>query len=100
MTFRTEFPDFPAADFPALPPGFEDCSWHNDACPSMKNETLALYIFIDYADPAKREMLQETPRFSVLKMDGEGFSEDFETQFDTSDWSDVLAFIASKGGAQ
>ena len=31
-----EFPDFPVADYPTLPEGFADSSWHNDACPSMK----------------------------------------------------------------
>ncbi|TYL70957.1 hypothetical protein [Bradyrhizobium cytisi] len=53
--YRTEFPDFPAADMPTMPRGFEDSSWHNDSCPSFTSEELGLRIWIDYADPAQRE---------------------------------------------
>ena len=101
MTFRTEFPDFPLADYPTLPPGFRDSSWHHDVCPSMRNETLGLLVFIDFTDVTKREFTDDdSPRFSVLKMDGDGCLENSDTILTTDDWAEVLALIASKGGAQ
>ena len=56
-TFQTEFPDYPAADMPALPAlgNFVDTSWHNDICPSITSDELGLQIWIDYPDPAQRE---------------------------------------------
>jgi hypothetical protein len=93
--FRKEFPSFPAADMPAMPEGFADCSWHNDTCPSIKNETLGLLVFIDFVDQDWREM-PGAERFSVLKMDGEGLVEEMDNILDTDDWSDVLALIDSK----
>lgn len=65
MTYQTEFPDFDGATLPEIPAGFEDASWHNNACPSFRNEALSLEIFIDYADPAMREMGPDMVRYSV-----------------------------------
>lgn len=95
MTFREEFPDFPAAEMPAMPDGFDDSSWKNDACPSIKNETLGLLVFVDYVDASLREH-PETPRFVVLKLDAEGCLEDCESLLVTDDWSAVLALIDAK----
>lgn len=67
MTFRTEFPDFPAADWPQLPADWSDASYHNDACPSATHEALGLHLFIDYADRERRE-LRDIPRFSLQLM--------------------------------
>lgn len=72
--YRKEFPDFPEADMPALPEGFEDMSWHNDACPSFQHEAKGLCLWIDYADPAMSEMPEarakgELKRFSLIQMD-------------------------------
>ena len=95
--FSQEFPDFPAADFPALPEGFTDSSWHNDVCPSMKNETLGLFIFVDYADRAKREAIEDgNARFAVLKLDNEGFLDQSPTILTTDVWQDVIELIDSK----
>jgi hypothetical protein len=96
MTFQTEFPDFPAADMPAIPAGFVDSSWCNDACPTIQSEALRLSIFIDYADPAQRELGEDTDRFLVLQLDAEGSYTGDEPLVATNDWSEVLAFIASK----
>ncbi len=96
-TFQTEFPDFPAADFPALPEGFTDSSWHNDACPSIKNETLGLFIFIDYADRAKREAIDNgNARFSVLKLDADGCLDNSPTILTTDVWQDVLDLVGER----
>lgn len=63
-----EFPDFDQATLPTIPAGFEDTSWHNDACPSFQHEGLGLHLFIDYADPELREMASPT-RFRVDQLE-------------------------------
>lgn len=35
MRYQVEFPDFPAADMPAVPEGWTDESWGNEGCPSF-----------------------------------------------------------------
>jgi len=93
MTFRAEFPDFPAADFPALPPTFTDTSWHNDACPSMTSDVYGLTIWIDYADPDQREH-PDTKRFTVGHQEA-GVEIGCES-FDSDDWTEVLTYILKK----
>lgn len=55
MTYKNEFPDH---DYEIiLPEGYEDISWHNDACPSICktiDKDHAIVIYCDYKDPAKR----------------------------------------------
>jgi hypothetical protein len=89
VTFKTEFPDFPEADMPALPEGFSDTSWHNDACPSYSSPSF--HIFIDYADVTQREH-PNTSRFTVSKTDDDEVS----PVLDTDNWSDVLEFIVDE----
>jgi hypothetical protein len=36
MSYRQEFPNFDPATMPEIPTGWEDISWHNDACPSLR----------------------------------------------------------------
>src|SRR5690606_5003177 len=60
--FHMEFPDYPVADMPTLPEGFEDHSWHNDMCPSFEHPGRGIQIWCDYADRELREF-PETPRF-------------------------------------
>lgn len=90
--FRTEFPDFPAADMPVIPETFTDTSWHNDVCPSLISETLKLLVFVDYSDLSKREM-SEGARFTVCDRD-DGDNVPFtDTLLQTDDWSEVLALV-------
>lgn len=91
MTFAREFPDFPAADFPALPPTFSDSSWRNDVCPSLTSEVLKMQIFVDFADRARREF-PEGGRYTVNVIKDEDFT--LETVLDTDDWNEVLALVA------
>jgi hypothetical protein len=72
MTFQIEFPDFPAADMPAMPEGFEDVNWHNDTCPSFHNAAERMTIFVDYVDVEKREFPENEGRFSLVKTDENG----------------------------
>jgi hypothetical protein len=96
VTFQTEFPDFPAADMPAIPAGFEDSSWHNDVCPTIQSSALRLSIFLDYADPAQREFGADTNRFLVLELDADGCYTGEQPLVATDDWSEVLSFIAKR----
>ena len=95
MSFKEEFPDFDPADMPAIPAGFDDVSWHNDMCPSFLNERAGLIIFVDYAEPAKREF-PECPRFSVATWDNGAC----ETTMDSEEWADVLAHVRSALAAE
>lgn len=68
--YRREFPDYGPVDF-AIPQGWDDTSWHNDSCPSWRNESLGLQLFADYADRAKRETPNDK-RFALHYIDREG----------------------------
>lgn len=96
MTYQTEFPDFDPATMPAIPAGFDDVSWHNDACPSFQNEASGLIIFIDYADKSLSE-LPSVPRFSLSEIDPE---EEGDTGIAASDdWSEIQAHILARAFA-
>lgn len=90
MSYRTEFPDFDPATMPAIPAGFEDESWHNDACPSFHHEGLRLTIWVDYADPQHRDSADST-RFALIRTDEERTW--LGELVDSDDWSDILAGI-------
>src|SRR5262245_52019198 len=93
-TFQTEFPDFPAAEMPAIPFGFYDTSWHNDTSPSFTSDQLGLLIWVDYLDPAKREYEGKYHRFSVQSQrNGIECSGPF---LNTDSWDEVLAFVAEQ----
>ncbi|RXG91626.1 hypothetical protein [Bradyrhizobium zhanjiangense] len=87
--YRTEFPDFPAADMPAIPEGFADASWRNDACPSFLSEALGMRIWIDYADPQQRDH-SDGCRFSLVP---DSMDDDITDGIATDDWAAVLAAI-------
>lgn len=65
-TFTTEFPDYPAEDMPALPDGWVDTSWHNDACPSFTKGRVKMHI--DYLSRIMRDT-PGFPRFTVILLD-------------------------------
>jgi hypothetical protein len=86
MTFRTEFPDYPADAMPAMPAGFVDSSWKNDICPGFRNEKLNLVIYADFPNAADREFPEE-PRFtlhSIVENDATG-----DTIAVSDDWNEV-----------
>jgi hypothetical protein len=87
MSYATEFPLFPAADIPAIPAGWQDHSWRNDACPRFHIGPLA--IFTDYADASLRDC-EGSPRFSVQHIEA------CEELFASDDWNAVLAFVAAQ----
>ena len=79
------FPDYDPATLPHIPSSWRDVSWQHDACPSwLVND---LHVFIDYADPASREIAG--PRFHVLS---EG-----DALLSTDAWPEVLNFARLSG---
>lgn len=87
-----EFRNYPLRDLPEMPKGFEDASWHNDACPSIESRALGLRVWIDFPNPDDRE-LAGMGRFTVQKIDADGESVDSPDLLNTDDWSAVLAQI-------
>ena len=51
--------------------GFDDCSWHNDACPIFINSGTNSYaIFFNYQDPNLRELgSEDLPLITVSPME-------------------------------
>lgn len=93
--YKIEFPDFPAEDMPAVPEGFTDESWHNDACPVLGNEDTGLYIWIEYSDDNMRENGPDGGRFILEHRDEDG---DPTTIIETDEWQEVLDAIAAHKG--
>jgi hypothetical protein len=87
MTYAIEFPDFPAADLPAIPADWSDQSWRQDACPCFHIGSLA--VFIDYLNPHYSEN-EFAPRFSV-----QGIDNCLEL-FASNDWQAVLDFVQQR----
>jgi len=92
MSYREEFPDFDPADMPAIPDGFDDVSWHNDTCPSFLNDRAGLIIFVDFADPDRREF-PECPRFTLGVWDGGSTGESIA---DGDDWQVIIDALAGR----
>jgi hypothetical protein len=87
---QAEFPHYDVGTLPALPTGFVDSSWHNDACPSFTNEERRIQVFVDYADPMERECGPEACRFSLFTLDEHG---DTAYISNTNQWGEMLALI-------
>ena len=102
MTFKTAFPDYPADDIPGvfLAAPWRDVSWHNDACPSfaltLPFQNREAHVYVDYADPTKRE-LEQIERFCIRITDDEGcFSDDSAkaiTSLATNSLAHALVFV-------
>lgn len=91
MTYTKEFPDFQTNAMPELPQGFFDQSWHNDTMPSFTNEKLGLKVWIDYAEPERRED-PSGKRFALQQVSDDDESEDLLL---SDSWPEVLAMIES-----
>lgn len=88
MSINKEFPDYDDkegfADLLDKLPGYIDSSWHNDTCPSMQHEQTLTRIWVDYADPEKRE--SPGKRFVIER----GDAGNAETVLETDLGSDVI----------
>jgi hypothetical protein len=95
--------DFPGLDYDLkLLPGFVDDTSGNDTCASMRNDALGIKIFMEQADPARRENNADAPRFSVHRHGEDGCIDEHGNQtggspehalLNTDDWAEVERFV-------
>lgn len=82
------FPDFDQTTLPAIPTHWLDCSWRNDVCPCFRvSEKEQIFVFIDYENPADRE-IEQFSRYSLLRFDREAMP-----IMDSDDWDAILCRI-------
>lgn len=93
MTYSDQFPDFPETDLPPIPEGFTDQSWANDPCPTFYNAAERLAIWVDYADPDKREFPELGGRFQLGRTDQHGAALEWIGS-PTDDWRTIELLIA------
>jgi len=100
--YRIEFPQYPVADMPALPDGWNDVSWHNNACPCFENVALRAALYIDYLKPEDREFQPcdfadgcGGGRFVVFEVDSEGCFTDDLPRFAFDTLAEALAKAAT-----
>lgn len=91
MTIAKAFPDFDISTLPAIPAGFEDASWKNDACPRYINKNLGLCLWIDYLDVAERE--NAGPRFILEPVDTD---DDITEVVSSDDFATIEAAIVEE----
>lgn len=94
-TLRFEFPDYDPETLPAIPDGWEDISWHNDACPSFEvmpetDARGAVRVWIDYPEPDRREV-PGAARF-VCFVDTMGGGDEC-TIYAGEDWQELLSAV-------
>ncbi len=89
--WRREFPDFPVYGMPAIPAGWEDTSWHNDACPSFQVTGTkfgeALTCWINTPVVAHRDW---PASFALTWRGDNGLSDDGRGVYEGEDWNQVL----------
>lgn len=99
MTYATEFPDFGALPLDPTEFGLDDTSWHNDVSPSFSlviNSVNVETLWINYADPEKREM-DEGVRFTYYTYEPSGeHNEPLETLLSTDDVDEVRRFLQER----
>jgi len=89
-TYLTEFPDFGPIDV-AIPHDFHDDSWWNDACPSFTRDLGQgqVVIWVDYADPSKRERPDINGRFKAQVLQNSRVTADTAS----NTWTDILKWV-------
>lgn len=93
-----EFPAFPAADMPSVPSGWQDESWHNDACPRFtyqpKEEGALLWLWIDRADPTQRQYGADVARFILSRHNADDAH--IVDVYEGDDWQACLARMTTE----
>lgn len=86
MSFREEFPDFPADAIPAdvLGNGWTDVSYRNDVCPRFERGDFEL--FIDFPDATMREY--DAPQYRAYHPNGE---------IESDCWANIVEFVKFGG---
>lgn len=87
MSYISEFPDYDGEFY--LPDGWEDNSWHNDVCPHIekrsKGDSVKVYVWQDYSDPAKREYDNTTRYLFQICCNGD----DAQFMYESDEWSEM-----------
>lgn len=94
MSFRTEFPAFPANAIPStvFGEGWTDVSFRNDVCPTFEIDDVT--VFVDWPNASDREY-PELPRYRAYVSDDIRTDPKWVGEMCESDtWSDILTFIA------
>lgn len=92
MSRFTQFSSNYDVDFPSIPKGWKDISYGNDTCPSFEVVGKRLVVWVDAADPDKREVPGK--RFGITRVNAD--CEYIESLLDTDDWNEVLAFVSEQ----
>lgn len=97
VNYKTEFPRYDD-ELPTIK-GFEDSSWHNDACPSLMrhiddNGTF-IQIFCDYKDQANSDWADLDPenykRFNIMLASSQA---DWSVAlFESNNWADIVEYL-------
>ena len=97
MTYKYEFPSFDY-ELPNLGKGWEDNSWHNDACPSLdyhlEGEEI-VRIWFDYENPEMREC--KGGKFVLCKGI---YGESLDPLLETNKFSEILDYIKAHNLAE
>ena len=88
LTVVNQFPGYPTDTLPSLD-GFEDCSWHNDTCPSWRRDNYI--VWVDWPNDQDRE-LPGGGRFIVQPVDEDGCLTE-EVTLETDHWGEVIALF-------
>lgn len=88
--YREVFPDYDPATLPSIPAHWVDNSWRNDACPWWVVEKPQLHVYVNYLNPADRE-IPATPRFFVLSIADATLD---HVVLESDDWAEVLALVS------
>lgn len=97
-SYTLAFPDFNPATMPAIPAGWVDVSWKHDACPCFWHRVHKLRLWIDYAEPADREV-PDQPRFTLVPCN-DAMDEVDHPLFQTDEWGVILSAIATLDGRE
>ena len=90
-TVDNQFPGYPTSTLPDLT-GFEDCSWHNDTCPSWRYGQFI--IWIEWPSQADREFPGGYRYIVAREVNNGHATRDFELE--TNNWAEVLAHLKGK----
>lgn len=93
--WRKEFPSYPVEAMPAIPHGWIDASWHNDACPCFVVPHLCVAVWVDWPDKADREFQGERFIVNPFDPDKREFMVDAPYVLATDDWLRLLGWLVA-----
>ena len=94
--YQREFPDFPDFGFDPRDHGFDDESWHNNACPSFRRGNLVFWC--DHEDRTQRDLGPESPRFLLVHVTDRTLETIWSTE-DAGEANRLLSTVAAFRGA-